>query len=737
MSSKNGLLSDWKALFTTKYLGADLIAGITVAFVAIPLSLAIALASGVAPELGIVTAIIAGIVCALFGGTPLAVSGPAAAMSVLLASNVEKFGLQGLIFMGLIAGGLQLVSGILGLGKLTRYVPMPVVAGFTAGIGIIIIVGQLPRAFGLEPPAHSQIFETIQHIRTHFSEINIASLLLVIATITIIRGLPYLLPRIPPLLPAVVITTLAVYLFKIPVQVIGEIPRSLPTPHFPSIPTQFAFSELMVAAIAIYLLASLETLLSSASVDKLTGDKKHNSNQELIGQGLGNIAVAFFGGIPVTGVIARSATNVRAGAKTRRASIIHSLVILLTVFLIAPLISQIPIAVLAGVLFSVAFSMINYKESYALWVHSPAEAFIYAVTLFTIIFVDLIAGVQAGVLAAALIVLFKATRTSLQISATAKDSIIRLSLSGSLTFLASGEMSKLEKHLESATADQTVILDLSRITNLDTSGANAIIDLFNQCKERHIAFYITGLPRRFEPLFTVSGGDEIINQYYLITENELKKSNKNGQPTNSSYGRLIHGVHRFYAEIRNNDRRLLEFIAKRQDPHTFFISCSDSRVVPDIITSSEPGELFTVRNVGNFIPPYEVRFSYSEAAAIEFALNTLNITDIVICGHINCGAMAACRSQKYDQLAPQLKSWIELISSQLTIEKSMSVGDLAKQNVLNQLQNLRQYPIVAAKLKEKRLHIHAWFFDIEQNTIYEWRSKKNTFVPIKDAVFTS
>lgn len=727
------LLPEWKSLFSTKYLGADLSAGITVAFVAIPLSLAIALASGVSPGTGIVTAIVAGIVCALFGGTPLSVSGPAAAMSVLIADTVEKFGMEGLLLMCLMAGLMQLLSGIFGLGKLGRYVPLPVVAGFTAGIGMIILIGQLPRAFGLLPPPESHVFGMFSHLKESLHQANMICFFLVILTIVIIRGLPKLLPRVPPILPAVAVTTLIVYIFKLDVPLIGAIPRSLPAPTLPTIPS-YPFSDLLMSAFAIYVLASLETLLSSTSVDKLTGEKKHDADQELIGQGLGNIIVPMFGGMPVTGVIARSATNVRAGAKTRRSSVIQSITILLTVFFIAPVISLIPIAALAGVLFSVAFSMLNYKESYDLWVTSRAETFIYALTFFTIVFVDLIVGVQAGVIAAALLVLLKGARTRLQVSTTSRDNIIRLSLSGSLTFLSNHEIDALEKHLEKAGPNQTVMVDLSNISNLDISGANIIVDLFNYCTEKGIQFYILGLPRRFEPLIKICGGEAILEDHYLISENELRKVNHEIAPK-SSYGRLIHGVHRFYAEAKTNDRRLFEYIAKNQDPHTLFIACADSRVMPSLITSTDPGELFTIRNVGNFIPPYGNPDMHSEAAALEFALNNLHITDIVVCGHANCGAMAACCKGNYDSLPPQLRDWIKLINSQLLIEKDDKVDDVSRQNVLNQVKNIKRYPIVRQKIMDKTLAIHAWFFDFEQNIVYEWNKREKAFTPVGEPVF--
>lgn len=724
------IFSEWKPMFSKKFLLADLLAGITVACVAIPLSLAIALASGVSPGTGLITAIVAGIVCALFGGTSLAVSGPAAAMAILIADNAERFGVEAVAYMCLIAGLMQLLSGIFGLGKLARYVPIPVIAGFTAGIGMIILIGQLPRAFGLTPPPESHVFAVFNHLKEYFHEINGTCLFLVVTTITIIRGLPKLLPKVPAILPAVVVSTLIVYFFDLTnVPLIGDIPRSLPAPHLPTLGA-LTINELIFNSFTIYILASLETLLSASALDKLSATgKKHHSNQELIGQGLGNMAVSLFGGIPVTSVIARSTINLRAGAKTRRASIIHAIIILLAVTSIAPLISSIPIAALAGVLLCIGFSMINYHEFFALLVTSRSEALIYVITFFTIIFVDLIAGVQAGMAAAALIILLKAVKTNIHISTTAEDNIVRLSLSGALTFLSTGKVAEFEKALSHMKAGHTMILDLSKITNLDTSGATAITDLYNQCCERKINFYLIGLPRRFEAIFKVCDGDALLEHCYLISEHELRKKGDLNSPR-SSRGRLVHGVHRFYLERKNNDKRLFEFIAKAQDPHTLFITCSDSRIVPSLITSSDPGELFIIRNVGNNIPIYQEHTPCSEAAAIEFALNSFDITDIVICGHANCGAMEACRSESSAIKPSKLRSWIEIVRSGLDVKPTSTANDLARMNVIKQIEHIKTYPIVQMKIDSGLINIHAWFLDMDNNSVYEWNPQTNSFQPL-------
>lgn len=401
------LLPEWKEIFSTKYLKEDLIAGVIVACIAIPLSLAIALASNVPPATGLVTAIVAGIVCAFFGGTKLAVSGPAAAISVLIASNVDKFGMNGVLIIGLICGLLQVFSGIVGIGQVMKFMPVSVIGGFTAGIGAIILIGQLPRALGLQIPNQEHIIDVVFQIGHLFKQINLGAVTLAVIAFVIIQFLPKITNKVPAPLLAIIVPTILLFILPFgTIDVIGEIPRSLPLPSLPSI-SKSDLSTLFLAGVAVYLLASLETLLSSSAVDKMVKVQKHDSNQEFIGQGFGNIASALFGGIPVTGVIARTALNVKVGAKTRRAAIIHSLVLLACVFIFAPWIKYIPISALAGVLISVALHMLDIKAFFELFRISKQDAYIFLITFVMIIYAGLLVGVQAGVLMAAVIALLK------------------------------------------------------------------------------------------------------------------------------------------------------------------------------------------------------------------------------------------------------------------------------------------------------------------------------------------
>lgn len=264
---------------------------------------------------------------------------------------------------------------------------------------------------------------------------------------------------------------------------------------------------------------------------------------------------------------------------------------------------------------------------------------------------------------------------------------------------------------------------------MDSSGAAAVVDLLNHCYERSRKLYLMGLPRRFEALLKMCGNADRIEESFIVSEQELRSRDVSGALT-TAHGRLVHGVQRFYFDRLQDDRRLFQTISKKQNPHTLFITCSDSRMVPSLITSSDPGELFTVRNVGNSIPEYHPESTCSEAAALEFAMATLDITDIVICGHANCGAIKACQHPEMVSQLPQLASWIEMIRSHLTLQPSMAQDQVARLNVLRQVENVKQYPMVKEKLDKNTLNIHAWFFDLDKNLMYEWDEKEISFKPL-------
>ncbi len=711
------LLSDWKRLFSSDCFRQDFISGLVVACAAVPLSLAIALASGVTPATGLTTAIVAGIVCALFGGSPLSVSGPAAAMSILVNTAVIKYGLSGLFLLTLVCGALQIFSGVFRLGKIIRFVPAPVIMGFTAGIGAIIFTGQLPKALGLPAADPSHVCDVITHSMEIFRQTNPMELFLSLLTIGLMFTFPKFSSKVPAALVAVVVpSTLAIFL-KIQVEVIGTIPTSLLLPTVPTLP-KHVDEGFFLMAITIYALASLETLLSSSAVDKMSRGKAHNPDQELIGQGLGNIASAMLGGIPITAVIARSALNVQAGAKTRRSSIIHSLFIVAAILLLSPVVSRIPISVLAGILLSTALRMLNPKELVELWKTSKTDAVVYAVTFVVIVLVGLLAGVQAGIAAALIIAAIRLSQVRINVDVHEGMSPTRLSLSGPLTFLSSGQMSDLQKRLENEPIDG-VLLDLSAVSYFDHSGSeqltNFINYLFRRTSRLAVLHASHELKRKIE--FQL---EEATKEIFVDTETEAQIKLNDKLPIR----RLLQGI-TSYSRKKQKYELLFEKLAERQSPHTLLITCCDSRIDPTLITSTHPGELFVLRNIGNLVPKYGSTSHVGEQAAIEYSLSVLNVKEVVVCGHSGCGAVHA-KLKGVPKTLPGVDKWLTQINDNAFLATD-NVDTASKTNVVQQMENLMSYNIVKEKVESGVLRLHGWFYEIKTGDVSTWDKSSGSF----------
>lgn len=725
------LWPQWKNLFSSQYLKEDVMAGLAVACVAVPLSLAIALASGVPPAVGLVTAIVAGIVCAFFGGTPLSVSGPAAAMAVLLASIVQTHGVGGLIIIGLGCGVLQIALGVLGWGKLARFVPMPVVAGFTAGIGAVIFIGQLPRALGLSASEKSSPLNVLHHVADNLTAINPMSVGITLLTLAIILGLPKFFPKIPSILIGVFVSTLIVVGFGIQTETIGAIPDSLPTPKFPELPTE-NLGGLFISMLTVFGLASLETLLSATAVDKISRGARHNPDQEMIGQGLGNIATSLFGGLPVTGVIARSALNVQAGAKTRRSSIVHAIALLGVVYLASTWIAKIPITALAGVLIAVSLRMMNLKEFKDILKVSKAEASVYTLTFLTILAFDLLVGIQVGVVLAVVIAAIRAGQTAIDFHEVKAGESVRIHLSGNLTFLASVSFETMREQIAEAKASgcQKFVMDLSDVPRIDATGAEELIATVRDNAADGSKFILQGVRPQCEAFLLKADHEGVLKDRMKVTESEVQKALYDLDQT-KGITRLIYGINRFRRKKERKYQTLLDQLAEGQQPHTLFLTCSDSRINPNLLTSTDLGELFVMRNVGNAIPPYNPSLQSSEQGALEFSIQALGIREIVICGHTNCGAMKAICDTSVLHDKPGLKNYLE--GHCFEGLKSSSQGDheqASRLNLMTQLQNLMSYPFIQNLYDSGKLKVHLWIYDLKRADVDVFNVETGEFLPI-------
>ncbi|MDR3501582.1 MAG: SulP family inorganic anion transporter [Legionella sp.] len=395
-----------EGLFHRKYWLQNIISGLIVGVVALPLAMAFAIASGAKPEQGLYTAIVAGLIVSIMGGSRLQIAGPTGAFIVVLSGITAKYGISGLQIATLMAGFILLFLGLVRLGRVIKFIPNPVIVGFTAGIAVVIWVGQWHYFFGFSSGGSGHFHEKLWHLLSSFPHLDFITTalgLLALALVIFSNKIPGL-KRVPgPLIALLVVTTLQSLFHFEGVATIGSmfggIPQGLPSFEVPEITTD-RIIELIGPALTIAMLGAIESLLSAVVADGMAGTK-HNSNRELIGQGIANIFAPLFGGFAATGAIARTATNIRNGANSPLAGIIHALTLVLIILFLAPLAVNIPLTALAAVLFVVAWNMSEVKHFVKIIQRSPrAEIVILLVTFFLTIFVDLVVAVGAGVLIA-------------------------------------------------------------------------------------------------------------------------------------------------------------------------------------------------------------------------------------------------------------------------------------------------------------------------------------------------
>jgi SulP family sulfate permease len=399
----------WKAgLFRRENWLPNIISGVIVGVVALPLAMAFAIASGVKPEQGLYTAIIAGLAVSLFGGSRLQIAGPTGAFIVILAAITSKYGVDGLQIATLMAGVMLLLLGLARFGSIIKFIPDPVIVGFTAGIGVVIWVGQWPDFFGLQKVSGTHFHEKFWHLLQALPHMQFNTTALAVLSILLVIFSPRLpgLRRIPGPLVAMIVATLIQFVFHLEgVATIGTafggIPQGLPGFSVPTI-TMARVIELLGPAFTIAMLGTIESLLSAVVADGMAGTK-HDSNQELIGQGIANIAAPFFGGFAATGAIARTATNIRNGGNSPLAGIVHVATLVLVLLFLAPLAANIPLAALAAILFVVAYNMSEVKHFARMVKVAPrADVAILLITFSLTVFADLVVAVNIGVVLAML-----------------------------------------------------------------------------------------------------------------------------------------------------------------------------------------------------------------------------------------------------------------------------------------------------------------------------------------------
>ena len=534
---------------------SDAVAGLTVAIVALPLSMAIAIASGVSPERGLFTAIVGGFLISALGGSRFQIGGPAGAFIVLVAATVHSHGLDGLLLATTLSGVFMLTAGYMRLGTYIKFIPYPVTIGFTAGIAVIIFASQIKELFGLrlsgaEP---GELLAKLAALTAAAPTFNFSTLAVAILTIGTILALKRLRPGWPGMLLAVAAASLVAAVFSLPVDTIGTrfggIPRGLPLPSIPAMSNELLLAVLP-NAVAFALLGSIESLLSAVVADGMTG-RRHRSNCELVAQGLANIASALFGGICATGTIARTATNVRAGAHGPISGMLHALFLLGFMLIAAPLASYIPLSALAGLLTVVAWNMIETQSVVALIRSSRGDALVLLVTFLLVVFRDLTEGIVVGFALGAVLFIDRMSKTiaveahtlpllddtadeanggreAYHAEVASDPDTVIYRISGAFFFAAATTVGAILDRI----ADQrrNFILDCSAVSFLDSTAASVIEGAVHKAGRARVRFFITGAsPQARRMLFAHNVRPPRV-RYKATIEGALRQIEKEDKP---------------------------------------------------------------------------------------------------------------------------------------------------------------------------------------------------------------
>lgn len=706
-------------------LGADLPASLVVFLVALPLSLGIAAASGAPIMAGLIAAAVGGIVAGSLGGSPLQVSGPAAGLTVVVAGLVAEFGWQVTCAITAAAGVVQLLMGVSRIGRAALAVSPVVVKAMLAGIGITIILQQLHVLLGGQ--AAGSAVENLAGLPAAITNVELHSALLGLAVVVILlawKYLPAMVRKVPgPLAAVVAVTALSVAVAP-NVERISFSGSILDAVALPSLPDG-NWRAAAMAVITVALIASIESLLSAVAVDKMGGSRT-NLNRELVGQGSANMVSGMLGGLPVTGVIVRSATNVEAGAKSRTSAILHGVWVLVFSVLFAGLIQLIPMSVLAGLLLVIGAKLIKVADIRTSL--RTGDLLVYAVTLVCVVVLNLLEGVLIGLALAAVCVLWRVLRAQIHAHAPAGSGLPwRVTIAGSCSFFA---LPRLNRVLHSVPEGQDAVVELNA-DYLDHAFREALVAW--QKQQRNTGASVT-LEEHGTTAFTDAEDNTPQRQdprefplppktSWLPSGDDATADDDGGRlPLRS----ILLGIDKYHRRHADKVRPLVQDLTEGQNPDTLFVACVDSRVNPNLITSSGPGDLLTLRNIGNVV--CNDGRDASIDSALSFAVKGLSVDSIVICGHSNCGAMKAVIAD-FEGAGPALgsgfDSWLEharpsysaLLSGHPVALAAAAEGysrldQLSMVNVAMQLRKLDEHPVTGPALASGQLQATGLFYDI-------------------------
>ncbi|RJO68419.1 carbonic anhydrase [Nocardia panacis] len=693
----------------------DLPASIVVFLVALPLSLGIAVASGAPVAAGLIAAVVGGVVAGALGGSPLQVSGPAAGLTVVVAEAINQYGWRTTTFIVVAAGALQIVFGLSRIARAALAVAPVVVHAMLAGIGITIALQQIHVLLG--GSSRSGAWENIEELPEQLLNLHTGDAFIGAVVIAVLIGWRYVPTRIRvvpgPLVAVLVGTVLSLF---IPVEVerivlSGSVFDAIQLPQLP----HGNWSAVALTVLTIALIASVESLLSAVAVDKMHSGPRTNFDRELIGQGAANMLSGLLGGLPVTGVIVRSATNAQAGARSRASAVLHGVWILVFSVALVGLVQQVPKAALAGLLIVIGSQLV--KLAHIRLAHRTGDLLVYAVTVLGVVFLNLLEGVLLGLALAFGLLLWRVVRVAVDATEVPGTGRWVVRIDGSCTFLALPRLSAVLARVPSG-AEVTVELT---VDFLDHAAFEAIEDWRRQHESGggRVEFVEIGSARMVD----AAAGPPARGLGRAVWDEVLgpwRRDMPHGD-------RMTAGVAHYNRRHAHVVRPHLDVLSDRQDPDSFFLTCADSRIVPNVITNSGPGDLFTVRNVGNLVPAHG---DASVESALLFALEKLNVRSVVVCGHSSCGAMEAVHQGAASGVG--IDTWLGHAAPSLARLRAghpvaaaaaaagfSEVDQLSMVNVAVQLETLHRHPAVRRAMAERGLTVTGLFFDLRTARVIE------------------
>lgn len=535
------LLKNNREEFTKKQITQDVISGIIVAIIALPLSIALAIASGVSPEKGLLTAIIGGFIISFLGGSRVQIGGPTGAFVIIIYGIIQKYGFEGLMVASIMAGIILIIFGLVKFGSVIKFIPYSITTGFTAGIAIVLFSTQIKDFLGLgleEVP--SEFFEKWGAYISNIGSFQIQTIIIGVIALLIIILMPKLHKKIPGALVALVVTTLLVQFFNLPVETIGsrfgEVSATIPMPRIPNISFQM-ISDLMPPAITIAILAGIESLLSAVVADGMIG-KKHNSNMELVAQGVANISSALFGGIPVTGAIARTAANVKNGGRTPIAGIVHSLFLLLIMLILMPYAKLIPMTTLAAILIVISYNMSEWRAFKDLFKSTKSDVAVLLITFSLTVVFDLVLAIEIGMILAMFLFIKKSSEATnikkvdylyddsaedgtdgnegeiidkLKSKIDENKNIMVYEINGPLFFGAANTFMDLMNEIDIEA--KVLVIRMKNVLVFDATALNVLKRIKAQCKKHSIKLIFTEVQENPMKLMKKSGFIESVGQW--------------------------------------------------------------------------------------------------------------------------------------------------------------------------------------------------------------------------------